>query len=128
LRIEQGYPIRALVPGWEGPHNVKYLKTYQRWWTSPYNTWNESMNHSVSRPDLGGKARWYHFQWGPKSVITRPISGMQMPKGYVQITGLAWSGAGRGHQVDISTDGGKSWKEAKVQGTGALKGPHKVYV
>jgi len=115
LRVEQGYPIRMIVPGWEGPFSVKYLR-HIKVVDQPYNTWNESMNHSVSRPDLGGKARWYHFQWGPKSVITRPSGGMQMPKGYVQITGLAWSGAGRVSKVDISTDGGKSWKEAKVQG------------
>jgi sulfane dehydrogenase subunit SoxC len=49
-------------------------------------------------------------------VITRPSAGMQMQKGYVQITGLAWSGAGRVQKVDISTDGGKSWKAAKIQG------------
>jgi sulfane dehydrogenase subunit SoxC len=115
LRIEQGYPIRALVPGWEGPFNVKYLK-HIKVVDQPYNTWNESMNHSVSRPDLGGKARWYHFQWGPKSVITRPSGGMEMRKGYVQITGLAWSGAGMVSKVEVSTDGGKNWKEAKIQG------------
>jgi sulfane dehydrogenase subunit SoxC len=115
LRIEQGYPIRALVPGWEGPFNVKYLK-HIKVVDQPYNTWNESMNHSVSRPDLGGKARWYHFQWAPKSVITRPSAGMEMRKGYVQITGLAWSGAGKVAKVEVSTDGGKNWKEAKIQG------------
>jgi sulfane dehydrogenase subunit SoxC len=115
LRIEQGYPIRALVPGWEGPFNVKYLK-HIKVVDEPYNTWNESMNHSVSRPDLGGKARWYHFQWAPKSVITRPSAGMEMRKGYVQITGLAWSGAGKVAKVEVSTDGGKNWKEAKIQG------------
>jgi len=77
--------------------------------------WNESMNHSVSRPDLGGKARWYHFQFGPKSVITRPSAGLRMPgRGYVQITGLAWSGAGAITKVEVSTDGGRSWKEAKL--------------
>jgi len=115
LRVEQGYPIRAIVPGWEGPHNVKYLK-HIKVVDQPYNTWNESMNHSVSRPDLGGKARWYHFQWGPKSLITRPSGGMEMRKGYVQITGLAWSGAGRVSKVDVSVDGGKTWKEAKIDG------------
>ena len=115
LRVEQGYPIRALVPGWEGPFNVKYLK-HIKVVDEPYNTWNESMNHSVSRPDLGGKARWYHFQWAPKSVITRPSAGMEMRKGYVQITGLAWSGAGKVAKVEVSTDGGKNWKEAKIQG------------
>jgi sulfane dehydrogenase subunit SoxC len=115
LRREQGYPIRLIVPGWEGPFNVKYLK-HIKVVDEPYNTWNESMNHSVSRPDVGGKARWYHFQWAAKSVITRPSAGMEMRKGYVQITGLAWSGAGRITKVEVSTDGGKNWKEAKVQG------------
>jgi sulfane dehydrogenase subunit SoxC len=115
LRVEQGFPIRAIVPGWEGPHNVKYLR-HIKVVDQPYNTWNESMNHSVSRPDLGGKARWYHFQWGPKSVITRPSGGMEMRKGYVQITGLAWSGAGKVAKVDVSVDGGKTWKEAKIDG------------
>ena len=115
LRIEQGYPIRALVPGWEGPFNVKYLK-HIKVVDQPYMAWNESMNHSVSRPDLGGKARWYHFEWAPKSLITRPSAGMEMRRGYVQITGLAWSGAGRVSKVEVSTDGGKNWKEAKIQG------------
>jgi sulfane dehydrogenase subunit SoxC len=114
LRVEQGYPIRALVPGWEGPFNVKYLR-HIKVVDQPYMAWNESMNHSVSRPDIGGKARWYHFQWGPKSVITRPSAGMEMRKGYVQITGLAWSGGGKVTRVEISTDGGKSWKQAKIQ-------------
>ena len=115
LRVEQGYPIRMLVPGWEGPFNVKYLK-HIKVVDQPYNTWNESMNHSVARPDLGGKARWYHYQWATKSVITRPSGGMEMRKGYNQITGLAWSGAGKITRVEISTDGGKSWKDAVVQG------------
>jgi sulfane dehydrogenase subunit SoxC len=115
LRVEQGYPIRALVPGWEGPFNVKYLR-HIKVVDQPYNTWNESMNHSIPRPDLGGKSRWYHFQWGPKSVITRPSAGMEMRKGYVQITGLAWSGAGKVAKVDVSVDGGKTWKEAKIDG------------
>src|SRR5215472_681562 len=115
LRREQGYPIRAIVPGWEGPFNVKYLK-HIKVVDEPYNTWNESMNHSMVRPDIGNKARWYHFQWGPKSVITRPSGGMEMRKGYVQITGLAWSGAGRVQKVDVSVDGGKNWREAKLDG------------
>ena len=116
LRVEQGYPIRMLVPGWEGPFSVKYLR-HIKVVDEPYHTWNEAMNHSVARPDIGGKSRWYHFQFGPKSLITRPSAGLAMPgKGYVQITGLAWSGGGVVKKVDVSTDGGKTWKEAKLQG------------
>jgi sulfane dehydrogenase subunit SoxC len=115
VRVEQGYPIRMLVPGWEGPHNVKYL-SHIKVTDEPYHTWNESMNHSVVRADIENKSRWYHFEWGPKSVITRPSAGLPIPgKGYVQITGLAWSGGGKVAKVDVSVDGGKTWKEAKLQ-------------
>ena len=114
LRVEQGYPIRLLVPGWEAPFSVKYL-SHIKVVDQPYHAWNEAMNHSIPRADLGGKSRWYHFQFGPKSVITRPSAGLQIPsKGYVQITGLAWSGGGIVKKVDVSTDGGKTWKEAKL--------------
>jgi sulfane dehydrogenase subunit SoxC len=115
VRVEQGYPIRMIVPGWEGPFSVKYL-SHIKVTDQPYHTWNESMNHSIPRADVGGKSRWYHFQWAPKSVITRPSAGLEkLRKGYVQITGLAWSGGGAITKVEVSTDGGRSWKEAKLQ-------------
>src|SRR6202049_2548146 len=115
VRPEQGYPIRMVVPGWEGPFNVKYLR-HIKVVDQPYHTYNESMNHSIPREDLGGKSRWYHFQLQAKSVITRPSAGLKIPgRGYVQITGLAWSGGGGGRKVDVSTDGGRTWKEAKLQ-------------
>jgi sulfane dehydrogenase subunit SoxC len=123
LRVEQGYPIRLLVPGWEGPFSVKYLK-HIKVVDQPYHTWNESMNHSVARPDIDGKSRWYHFQFGPKSIITRPSGGMKIAgRGYVQITGLAWSGGGVIKKVEVSTDGGKTWKEATIQSP-ALRQAH----
>src|SRR5262245_29825770 len=115
LRVEQGYPIRMIVPGWEGPFSVKYLR-HIKVTDQPYHAWNEAMNHSIPRADLGGKSRWYHFEWATKSVITRPSAGLKIPgPGYVQITGLAWSGAGTITKVEVSTDSRKSWKEAKPQ-------------
>jgi len=115
LRVEQGYPIRMIVPGWEGPFSVKYLR-HIKVTDQPYHAWNEAMNHSIPRADLGGKSRWYHFQWAAKSVITRPSGGLKLAgPGYVQITGLAWSGGGAITKVEVSTNGGKSWKEAKLQ-------------
>jgi sulfane dehydrogenase subunit SoxC len=116
VRREQGYPIRMIVPGWEGPFSVKYL-SHIKVVDEPYMAWNEAMNHSIPRADVGGKSRWYHFQWATKSVITRPSAGLEaLRRGYVQITGLAWSGGGTIKRVEVSTDGGRSWKEAKLQG------------
>jgi len=104
-----------LVPGFEGPSSVKWLR-HIKVVDQPYMTWNESMNHSIPRPDLGGKSRWYHFEMAPKSVITRPSGGLKIPsRGFYEITGLAWSGGGVIRKVDVSTDGGQSWKEAKLQ-------------
>src|ERR1700676_4039659 len=115
VRPEQGYPMRLVVPGWEGPFSVKYLN-HIKVVDQPFHAWHESMNHSIPRADLGGKSRWYHFQWAPKSVITRPSAGMKIPgRGYVEITGLDWSGGGAITKVEVSTDGGKTWKEAKIQ-------------
>jgi sulfane dehydrogenase subunit SoxC len=115
LRPEQGYPLRLLVPGWEGLNNVKYLAHIK---VVDHFLDPTGLNHSaILREDLGEKYRWYHFQWGPKSVITRPSAGLEpVRKGYVQITGLAWSGGGAVRKVDVSTDGGKTWKEAKLTG------------
>jgi sulfane dehydrogenase subunit SoxC len=113
LRPEQGYPLRLVVPGWEGLNNVKYLSHIK---VVDHYVDPTGVNHAtILRPDLGGKSRWYHFAWGPKSVITRPSAGLEpLRKGYVQITGLAWSGGGAVSKVDVSTDGGKTWNEAKL--------------
>jgi len=115
VRPAQGHPLRMLVPGWEGPFSVKWLK-HIKVVDQPYFTWNEAMNHSIPRPDLGGKSRWHHFQMAPKSVITRPSSGHTLPgPGFYEITGLAWSGYGAVRKVEISVDGGKTWKDARLQ-------------
>lgn len=115
VRPEQGYPLRLLVPGWEAPFSVKWL-THIKVVDQPYMPWNESMSHSIPRPDLGGKSRWFHFEMAPKSVITRPSGGLQLPgRGFYEITGLAWSGGGVVRRVEVSTNGGRSWKNAKLQ-------------
>jgi sulfane dehydrogenase subunit SoxC len=114
LRPEQGYPLRLVVPGYMGLYNVKYLRHIKV--TDEPNSIG-LLHDAIMRDDLGGKSRWWHYEWGPKSVITRPSAGLNIPgKGYVQITGLAWSGGGAVRKVDVSTDGGRTWREAKLQG------------
>jgi sulfane dehydrogenase subunit SoxC len=114
LRPEQGYPLRLVVPGFMGLYNVKYLRHIK---VADQPNSIGLLHDAIPRDDLGGKSRWYHYEWGPKSVITRPSAGLNIPgRGYVQITGLAWSGGGAVSKVDVSTDGGRSWKEAKLQG------------
>ncbi|MBI2815732.1 MAG: sulfite dehydrogenase [Acidobacteria bacterium] len=113
LRPAQGYPLRLVVPGWEGINNVKWLRRIKVV-DQPYMTRKESAQYA--NIGLDGKARWFQFQTGPKSVITFPSGGQRLPsRGFYEITGLAWSGAGAIRRVEVSTDGGRSWKDAELQ-------------
>ena len=114
LRPQQGYPLRLLVPGWEGINNVKWLRRIKVV-DKPYMGMRESTKYPSLRMD--GKARWFQFEMGPKSVITRPSGGQRLTgPGFYEITGLAWSSGGAIRRVEVSTDGGRTWKDAELQG------------
>src|SRR6266513_4520300 len=112
LRPEQGYPLRLVVPGWEGNINIKWLGRIMVT-DEPFMTREESAIYTDLMPD--GKARWFTFVMEAKSVITRP-SGEQVldGRGFYEISGLAWSGRGRITRVEVSTDDGKTWADAQI--------------
>jgi sulfane dehydrogenase subunit SoxC len=115
LRPENGYPLRLIVPGFEGLANVKWLRRIKVV-DEPYHARSESTGYSVLRPALGGKAFWFDFEMGPKSVIIRPAGGAVLTsRGFHAITGLAWSGGGRIRRVEVSIDGGQNWRDAELQ-------------
>jgi sulfane dehydrogenase subunit SoxC len=115
IRPEQGYPVRLLAPGFEAPYSVKWLRQIKVV-DQPYITKTQQITHSYLRPDLKGKALWFYYQTPPKSLILRPSGGHQLPgPGFYEISGLAWSGWGAIRSVEVSTDGGKTWKEARLQ-------------
>jgi sulfane dehydrogenase subunit SoxC len=114
LRPEQGYPVRLLLPGWEGNMSVKWLRRIKAT-EEPTHTKDETSKYTDPLPD--GRALQFTFEMGVKSVITRPSSTMALPgPGLYEISGLAWSGAGRIRQVEVSTDGGATWAAASLQG------------
>jgi len=113
IRPENGYPARLLVPGWEGIVNVKWLKDLQV-------TEQPLMSRfdTVSYTDLqkNGSAERFSFEMGVKSVITSPSPGHSLKEsGFYEIRGIAWTGAGKVKQVEVSTDDGKTWQVAKLQ-------------
>ena len=113
VRPEQGYPMRLLVPGYEGINSVKWLRRIKLV-DQPYMGMLESTKYPSLR--LDGKARWFQFEMGPKSVITRPSGTQQLSgPGFYEISGLAWSGGGVVRRVEVSTDGGRTWKDAQLQ-------------
>ena len=112
VRPEQGFPLRLIVPGWQGINNVKWLRRIDLV-DEPYMAMMETSRYPSMR--LDGKSRWFEFELGPKSLITRPAGGYKMPgPGFHEITGLAWSGAGAVKRVEVSTDGGRTWKDATL--------------
>jgi len=112
VRPEQGYPLRLLVPGCEGDINVKWLRRLEVTDTPLF------ARDEVSKyTDLlaNGKARQGTLLMDVKSVITYPTTGEKLPeKGFYEIRGLAWSGRGKISKVDVSIDGGRSWREAAL--------------
>jgi sulfane dehydrogenase subunit SoxC len=112
LRPEQGYPLRLVIPGWEGNANVKWLRRLKVA-DQPYHTRDESAKYTDSMPD--GTAREFTFVMEAKSVVTFPSGGQKLrAPGFYEITGLAWSGRGRIHRVEVSADGGGSWQDAAL--------------
>jgi sulfane dehydrogenase subunit SoxC len=113
LRPEQGYPLRLLVPGVQGVSSVKWLRRIELG-EEPWNTREEAIHYIDLMP--GGKHRQYTWIQEAKSVITSPSGGQViLDRGYHEITGLAWSGRGKIRRVDVSTDGGRNWRTAKLQ-------------
>ena len=113
LRPSQGYPLRLLLPGFEGNMNVKWLRRLKIGREPWYTRW-DSPYYTDLMPD--GTARQFTFVMEAKSVITTPSGGQTLPgSGFVEISGLAWSGRGRIDRVDVSTDGGTSWRPATLQ-------------
>ncbi|MBV9656037.1 MAG: sulfite dehydrogenase [Acetobacteraceae bacterium] len=110
IRPEQGYPLRLLLPGFEGNTNIKWLRRLEVS-DKPFMTREETSKYSDLMPD--GKAWQFVFEMDAKSVITFPSGEMRLPgAGYYEITGLAWSGRGRVSKVEVSTDGGANWTAA----------------
>ncbi|HEY9194144.1 MAG TPA: sulfite dehydrogenase [Methyloversatilis sp.] len=113
LRPENGYPMRLIVPGWEGVLHVKWLQRLELA-DQPVMSRNETSKYTELLPS--GKARQFTFTMDCKSLITSPSHGQTLRRPDVhQISGLAWSGRGRVTRVEVSTDGGMSWADAALQ-------------
>jgi len=113
LRPQQGYPLRLLLPGFEGNMNVKWLRRLKAV-TEPVYSREETSKYTDLMPD--GSAREFTFYMEAKSIVTRPSGGQKLSTtGFHEITGIAWSGHGKIKRVDVSVDGGKNWQAATLQ-------------
>jgi sulfane dehydrogenase subunit SoxC len=112
LRPEQGYPVRLLLPGYEGNTHIKWLRRLEIS-DKPFMTREETSKYTDLLAD--GKARMFSLDMDAKSVITFPSGEMKLPgPGYYTIQGFAWTGRGRVQSVDVSANGGKAWYPARL--------------
>ncbi len=113
LRPEQGYPLRLLLPGFEGNINIKWLRRLKVG-LSPWMTREETSKYTDLLPR--GQARQFTLVMEAKSVITFPSGGQHLGgPGFYEVSGVAWSGRGRIRQVQVSVSGGKTWTTAVLQ-------------
>ena len=108
-----GYPMRLLLPGYQGNMNVKYVRRIKLI-DQPAMSFFESKTYSQILPT--GKMWLFHFTQEVKSFITHPSFGHALAgPGFYEISGVAYSGNGRISKVMVSADGGKSWAQAALQ-------------
>ncbi len=126
LRAEQGYPVRLVVPGWEGNMWVKWLRRLEVG-DQPWHQREETSKYT----DLlaNGKARRFTWAMDVKSVITNPSPQAPIThgRGATVLSGVAWSGYGKIARVDVSLDGGRNWQTARLDGPSFDKSMHRFY-
>ena len=113
LRPAAGYPVRLLLPGWEGNVNVKWLRRLKLI-AQPNMSRDETSKYTDPLPN--GTARQFSFVMDVKSIITHPAHPVRLDRhDWVQIAGIAWSGRGKITRVEVSTDRGMTWAAADLQ-------------
>ncbi|MGL4495606.1 MAG: sulfite dehydrogenase [Beijerinckiaceae bacterium] len=115
LRPENGYPVRMVIPGWEANMWVKWIRRIEVG-DEPWHHREETSKYT----DLleNGKARRFTYIMDAKSVITNPSpqAPLNHKKGLTVLRGVAWSGRGKIARVDVSLDGGRNWRPARIDG------------
>jgi sulfane dehydrogenase subunit SoxC len=113
LMPANGYPMRLLLPGYEGNMNIKYLRRIKLVERPAMSFW-EARTYAPILPN--GKAYQFYLLQEVKSFITQPSPGLTLKEpGLYEISGIAYSGTGRIAKVMVSADGGGSWAEAALQ-------------
>ena len=113
IRPEQGYPMRLLLPGWEGNTNIKWLRRLEIS-DAPFMSREETSKYTD--PLKNETARMFSVVMDARSIITSPTYPQTLEKGWHEIRGLAWSGRGKIKAVEVSSNGGRTWDTANLQG------------
>ncbi|KAM4796025.1 sulfite oxidase, mitochondrial [Rhinophrynus dorsalis] len=124
LPQDHGFPLRVIVPGVVGARNVKWLgrvvvcdeESDSHWQQNDYKGFNPSIDWDSVNFSSSPAIQELPVQ----SAITEPRPGQKVTpnsEGELTVKGYAWSGGGREVvRVDVSLDGGKTWRVAELTG------------
>ncbi|XP_019911222.2 sulfite oxidase, mitochondrial [Esox lucius] len=123
LPADHGYPVRVVVPGTVGARNVKWLgkiivseeESSSHWQQNDYKGFSPATDWDT----VDFKSAPAIQELPIQSAITQPAEGATLDRRAEEVTvkGYAWSGGGREVvRVDVSLDGGQTWKVAQLQG------------
>ena len=119
LPTTHGFPARAIIPGWYGMDSVKWLRKVEvlsdagnsSFTTADYQRQRRSGAVTLPREPISAMK--------VKSVFSRPLDGAILMGRRFVARGAAWAGSSQVRQVELSTDGGTSWKAARLETTSA---------
>lgn len=120
LPVAHGFPLRAIVPGWEGAYAVKWLTGIRAVDREGDSFWIQTAYRYPKAPIAPGSPV-PPAEMAPiaglfvKSIITAPLDEATVAAGTTLVRGFAWAGEANVTGVDISTDGGNTWSPARMR-------------
>ena len=115
LEPSHGFPLRLFVPGWYGVASVKWLARIDVR-DRPFDGYFQTTKYTVDRRTPDGLERVVVGPMVVKSEIVRPAHGEALGVGTHRVFGLAWAGEDAVAGVDVSLDGGGSWRPVSLIG------------
>jgi DMSO/TMAO reductase YedYZ molybdopterin-dependent catalytic subunit len=116
LPPEHGFPLRAIVPGWYAMASIKWLQRIIVT-REPFTGYYQTIDYAYwkRRGDIAELTPLAEMQ--VKAEIATPSQGETVPaNSSVLVHGAAWASNGEIAKVELSTDGGSTWREAKLLG------------
>jgi DMSO/TMAO reductase YedYZ molybdopterin-dependent catalytic subunit len=118
LPPQHGFPLRLVVPGWYGMTNVKWLTAItvvERPFEGPQQTMAYRLRRDEGDPGVPLTRMLPRALLAPPGIADFPTRARSLAAGPCVLEGRAWSGFAPIAAVEVSTDGGRAWREARIE-------------
>jgi DMSO/TMAO reductase YedYZ molybdopterin-dependent catalytic subunit len=116
LPPEHGFPVRAIVPGWYAMASIKWLRRILVT-DQPFKGYFQTLDYAFWKRRGEMTERTPLTEMQTKAQIAKPSEDDVVPgNSNVRVHGAAWTGDAEITRVELSTDDGSTWKDAKLLG------------